>query len=201
MIIDPTTLDRRQRHQLLLSTVAPRPIAWVSTRGLDGSYNLAPFSYFQALCSTPPYLMISVGKREGSPKDTLRNIQDTSEYVVNLVPESLAEPMNLSAGEYDAHVDEFALGKLTPVVGEAVAAPRVAESPVSMEVKLHQLIPLPGSDYTAVIGEVVRWHVADGVLTPKGLIDIARLRPISRLAQDDYVTFGDVFSMSRPRVE
>lgn len=199
-IIDPEQLEPRQRHHLLLSSVAPRPIAWVSTRSRDGLNNLAPYSYFQALCGTPPYLMISMGKRKGGPKDTLQNIQDTGEFVVNLVPETLVSAMNTSAGEYAPDVDEFALAGVTPAPCQVVLVPRVAESPVSMEVRLHQLMPLPGSDYTLVIGQVVLWHLDSAVMTSEGYVDLERLRPVCRLSHDNYVTFGDVFSLQRPRL-
>ena len=200
MIIDPAVLDPRQRYRLLLSTVAPRPIAWVSTRSPDGSYNLAPFSFFQALSGTPPYVIISVGRRVGRPKDTLRIIQQTGEFVINMVTEAVAERMNLTSGEYGPDVDEFALAGVTPAPAEVVAAPRVAESPISMEARLTQLVTLPGTDYTPIIGEIVRWHVADGFLAPDGLLDLARLRPIARLARDEYVRFGEVFEMVRPKL-
>jgi flavin reductase (DIM6/NTAB) family NADH-FMN oxidoreductase RutF len=201
MIIDPSTLDPRLRYRLLLSTVAPRPIAWVSTRSEDGSHNLAPFSFFQALCGTPPLVMLSIGKRKGAPKDTLHNIQATGEFVINLVPEPLAEPMNLTSGEYGPEVNEFALAGLTPISASIVSAPRVAESPVNVECKLSQVIPLDGSDYSIVIGQVVMWHVVEGLLAPDGLIDVARIRPIARLARDEYVKFGEVFEMPRPVVK
>jgi flavin reductase (DIM6/NTAB) family NADH-FMN oxidoreductase RutF len=201
MIIDPTTLEARHRYRLLISTVAPRPIAWVSTRARDGSHNLAPFSFFQALCGTPPLVMISVGRRRGAPKDTLRNIQETGEFVINMVTEPLARPMNLTSGEYGPEVDEFAVAGLTPVPSDIVGAPRVGESPVNLEAKLSQVVPLDGSEYSIVIGQIVRWHIADGLLAPDGLIDIARIRPIARLARDEYVTFGEVFEMIRPVVQ
>lgn len=200
MIIDPATLERRQRYRLLTSTVTPRPIAWISTRGKDGSLNLAPFSFFQALCGTPPLIMLSIGQRQGRPKDTLRNIQETGEFVINIVTEALAEKMNLSSGEYTANVDEFALTGLTPAPSEVVCAPRVAESPINLECKLTQFVPLEGSDYSIVVGEILRWHVADGLLAPDGLVDTARLRPLGRLGRDEYVKFGGVFEMLRPKV-
>lgn len=200
MIIDPATLERRQRYRLLTSTVTPRPIAWISTRGKEGSLNLAPFSFFQALCGTPPLIMLSIGQRQGRPKDTLRNIQETGAFVINIVTEALAEKMNLSSGEYTADVDEFALTGLTPAPSEVVCAPRVAESPINLECKLTQFVPLAGSDYSIVVGEILRWHVADGLLAPDGLVDTARLRPLGRLGRDEYVRFGEVFEMLRPKV-
>ncbi len=200
MIIDPSTLSPRDCYRLLISTVAPRPVAWVSTRGADGSLNLAPFSFFQAVSGTPPLVVISVGQRAGASKDTLRNIEETGEFAINLVTEELAERMNLTSGDWPPTTSEFALTGLTPALCEVVAAPRVAESPVSLEAKLAQLVPLPGSTYTLVIGQIVRWHIAEGYLAPDGLVDIARVRPIARLARDEYVKFGEVFEMKRPKV-
>lgn len=199
MIIDPSTLGPRDCYRLLISTVAPRPVAWVSTRGVDGSFNLAPFSFFQAVSGAPPLVVISVGQRAGASKDTLRNIEDTGEFAINLVTEELAERMNLTSGDWPPTTSEFALTGLTPASCEVVAAPRVAESPVSLEAKLAQLIPLPDSTYTLVIGQIVRWHIAEGYLAPDGLVDIARVRPIARLARDEYVKFGEVFEMKRPK--
>jgi flavin reductase (DIM6/NTAB) family NADH-FMN oxidoreductase RutF len=200
MIINPSTLEPRQRYRLLISTVAPRPIAWISTRAADGSLNLAPFSFFQALTGTPPLVVVSIGKRKGAPKDTLHNIQETGEFVINTVTEELAQKMNLTSGDYEAATDEFKLAGLTPTPSEIVKAPRVAESPINMEARLFQLVPLNGSDYSLVIGEILCWHVAEGCLAPDGLVDIARIRPIARLARDEYTKFGEVFSMPRPKV-
>lgn len=198
MIIDPSAIDARLRYRLLISSVAPRPIAWISTRGRDGSINLAPFSFFQALSGTPPLVMVSIGQRKGAPKDTLRNIQDTGEFVINTITEALAPRMNLTSGEYGPEVDEFALAGLTAVASEVVAAPRVGESPLSLEARLTRVVPLDGSSYTVVIGEILRWHVDDALLTADGRVDIARIRPITRLAGDEYMAFGDVFAMPRP---
>lgn len=200
MIIHPSTLQPRDRYRLLLSTVAPRPIAWISTRAGDGSLNLAPFSFFQAVTGTPPLVVVSIGQRKGAPKDTLRNIQETGEFVINLVADELAEKMNLTSGEYESQVNEFEVAGLTPAPSEVVKAPRVAESPINMEARLFQFVPIAGSDYSLVIGEIVCWHVADGYLAPDGLVDIARVRPIARLARDEYTRFGEVFAMPRPKV-
>ena len=200
MIIDPSSLQPRDRYRLLISTIAPRPIAWISTRARDGSLNLAPFSFFQAVSGNPPLVVVSIGKRKGAPKDTLRNIQETGEFVINIVAEELAEKMNLTSGDWPAETSEFDVAGLTPAPSEAVKAPCVAESPINMEAKLVQLVSLAGSDYSLVIGEIVCWHVADGYLAPDGLVDIARVRPIARLARDEYTRFGEVFAMPRPKV-
>lgn len=198
--INPADLEPRLRYRLLISAVAPRPIAWVSSRSADGALNLAPFSFFQAVSGVPPLIVVSISRRAGAPKDTLQNIHETGEFVVNIVTEELAERMNLTSGDWPRATSEFDLAGLTPAPSEAVSAPRVAESPVSMEVKLKQLVPLEDSNYTLAVGEVVRWHVAEGCLAPDGLVDIARVRPIARLARDEYTKFGEVFEMVRPKV-
>lgn len=198
MIIDASTLEPRQRYRLLISTVTPRPIAWVSTRGLDGSDNLAPFSFFQALSGTPPYIMISVGQRKGAIKDTRRNIEAAGAFVVNMVSDELAEQMNMTSGEYTSDVDEFKVAGLTPVQADLVNVARVAECPVCMEVKYTQTMPLPNSEYAIILGEVLRWHIVDGLLAPDGLLDLPKIRPVARLARDQYTHFGEMFEMPRP---
>ena len=107
--ITPSELPPREASRLMLSIIAPRPIAWVSSMGADGSLNLAPFSFFTAVSANPPTVMIAVGARKGVPKDTLRNVQETSEFVIHIVDETLAEAMNLTSGEWEYGVNEFEL--------------------------------------------------------------------------------------------
>lgn len=197
-VIDPADLHPREAYRLLASVVIPRPIAWVSTRGADGSPNLAPFSFFNAVGGSPPTLAISVGARRGQPKDTLRNIQDTSEFVVNLVDESLAQAMNVSSGEYAHDVDEFSLAGLTPAASVAVGAPRVAEARVALEAVATQLVPVNDTHYTLILGRVVRFHLREGLLRPNGLVDAGYLQPLARLGGDEYATLGAVFELKRP---
>src|SRR4051794_41795388 len=130
MQFDPATMPERDVYKLVIGSIVPRPIAWTSTRSLDGSLNLAPFSYFMAVSSTPPILAVSVGYRKGNPKDTLHNAQATGEFVVNVVSEEVVEAMNLTSGNYESSVDEFALAGLTAAPGVKVAVPHVAEAPI-----------------------------------------------------------------------
>lgn len=197
-IIDPASLHPRDAYRLLTSVVIPRPIGWVSTIGSDGSRNLAPFSFFNGVGGQPPTIMVSIGQRQGQVKDSLRNIQETGEFVVNLVDESLAEAMNLSSGEYGYEVDEFAVAGLTPAPGQVVRAPRVAEAKVALEVKATQTVPVQDTHYTLVLGRVVRFHLQEGLLRPNGLVDAARLKPLARLGGDEYAPLGPVFEMQRP---
>jgi len=183
----------------MISVVVPRPIAWVSTVGADGTPNLAPFSFFNGVGGTPPTVMVSIGRREGRPKDTLRNVQETGEFVVNIVHEELSEPMNLTSGEWPYEINEFELAGLGAVPSVDVRPPRVAEAKVAMEAKLTQVVPVNGTGYTMILGRVVRYHIQDGLLRPNGLVDAALLRPIARLGGDEYITMGRVFSMVRPK--
>lgn len=196
----PDELPPRDAYRLLLSTVVPRPIAWVSTVGKDGTLNLAPFSFFNAVAGNPPTVMFSVGQRRGQTKDTLRNARETGEFVVNIVDESLAERMNQTSGEWHYEIDEFAMAGLTPAPSLAVRPPRVAAAAVAMEAKVTQIVPVEGSTSTMVLGRILRYHLREGLLRPNGLVDAALLRPIARLGGDEYITIGNVFSMTRPKV-
>lgn len=198
--IDPAQLQAPGAYRLLSSLVVPRPIAWVSTRGADGSVNLAPFSFFNAVGDQPPTVMVSIGRRRGAPKDTLRNIEATGEFVVNLVSEDLAEAMNLSSGDWAYGDSEFERAGLSMAPGDAVAAPRVAQARAALECRLSGLVPVPDTSYTMVLGQVVRFHVAEGVLRPNGTAEPTGLQAIGRLGGDEYVTLGPVFVMQRPVV-
>jgi len=197
MILDPSAVSPGDLYRFMISVVVPRPIAFVSTVGRDGRFNVAPFSYYNAITNRPPLLGISINRREGVPKDTLRNIEQTEEFVVNSVDEPLAAQMVLSSGEWPDDVDEFALTALTPVPSDLIKPPRVGESPVSLECRLHRLIEL-GSTFF-VVGEILRAHVRDSVLTD-GRVDIAKLRPLGRLGGDGYSVVRDVVHMPRPKV-
>lgn len=196
--IDPATLNRRDVARLLTSIVVPRPIGWVATISDDGVRNLAPFSYFNAVGNTPLTVMLSISQRNGQPKDTLRNIQATGEFVVNLADEFLAEQVMLTAGEYGAEVDEFTLAQLEAAPSLKIRPPRVAQAPAALEVKLRQVVPVEETDYTLVIGQVLYIHLRAGLLRPNGLVDAALMRPLLRLGSDEYATLGRVFALSRP---
>jgi len=197
MILDPSAVSPGDFYRFMISVVVPRPIAFVSTVSLDGRFNVAPFSYFNAITNRPPLLGISINRREGVPKDTLRNIEQTEEFVVNSVDEALGAQMVLSSGDWPEDVDEFALTALTPVPSDLIKPPRVGESPVSMECRLHRLIELGSTSF--VVGEILRAHVEDRVLTD-GRVDIAKLRPLGRLGGDGYSVVRDVIQMPRPKV-
>jgi flavin reductase (DIM6/NTAB) family NADH-FMN oxidoreductase RutF len=175
--------------------VAPRPIGWISTVSAAGIANLAPYSFFNAFAQDPHYVAFG----SGPPKDTLRNIEATGEFAVNLATWDLREQMNLSS----AHVttDEFELAKLDRAPCRFIKAPRVADSPVCLECRLFQIIPLPDDTGTAenhmVIGRVLGVHIADRFVK-EGRVDTVAMRPIARLGYSEYITVSEAWRLRRP---
>ena len=200
MKIDPTKLDRKAAHELLVGTALPRPIAFVSTIGERGVYNLAPFSFFIPMSVKPAIVGIGIGrKRDGAKKDTLVNIELTKDFVINLVTEALAEPMNQTAGEYPPEVDEFRVAGLNPTRADFVKSPLLAESPVNMECRLLQILEygkFPRIN-NFVIGEIIQVHVKDE-FWGDGEIQSSKLQAIGRMGGDQYCRTRDVFEMKRP---
>ncbi|MEX2143978.1 MAG: flavin reductase family protein [Anaerolineales bacterium] len=202
MEINPADIAGNALNRILLGSVVPRPIAWVSTINEQGQPNLAPFSFFNAVCTRPPTLLFCPGVRglDGASKDTLRNIRTGGEYVINVVTEATAEAMNKTATELPPEVNEFEFAGLTQAASIKVKPPRVAESPVNFECQLRQIVDigdgLPGSGWI-VIGEIVHLHVSDDVLLPDYKIDIGALQPVGRLAGYGYAHITDTFEMKR----
>jgi len=209
MIVKPSELSHSELYAIILNSVAPRPIAWVSTVDASGRHNLAPFSFFNAVCVDPPLLAFAPGLRppkepnanQGEAKDTLRNIRETKEFVVNVVTYDLAEAMNLTSGEYDPPVNEFELAKLAQEPSEIVRPSRVARSPVSFECKLYQILdfsPAPTSS-SLVIGQVVSIYV-DEAHMKNGKLDRDSLDLIGRMGGIQYTRTTQRFEMVRPKV-
>jgi flavin reductase (DIM6/NTAB) family NADH-FMN oxidoreductase RutF len=198
MRIDPRDLTPAAMYRFMIGVIVPRPIAFVSTVGAGGRLNVAPFSYFNAVTNRPPLVCFSVGAREGGIKDTLRNLRASRDFVVNIVDEPLLARAVQASGEWPEDVSEFELTGLTPVPSERVSAPRVAESPVSLECRLEREIAL--GEATLVVGEIVCAHVDERVLT-EGRVDIAKLKPAGRLGGDGYSIVREVLHLQRPRVE
>lgn len=189
---DPTDL-----YKLMIGSIVPRPIGWVSTIGNSGQANIAPFSFFNGVTFKPPTVCFSVIDRGKERKDTSRNVAEVPEFVVQIVSEEIAEQMNHTCGDFGAHIDEFAEAGLTPVPGTAVKVPWVREAKVAMECRLtHNLRIGPSTDH--IIGEVVYWHIADEVLIDKAKIDPDRLRAVGRMGGTTYSRTLDRFSIDRP---
>ena len=201
MIIDPTKQSIKDNHKLMIGSIVPRPIAFVSTKSTDGILNLAPFSYFNGVCSNPPTIMFAPARRgyDGLTKDTLNNIQDTNEFVVNIVSEDFVKPMVACATDYEKDVNEFEVSNLTPVDSLKVAPPLVKESKVSFECQLHTIVEIgkaePGAGFV-VIGTIVMFHVDDKVYKD-GRIDLKELNPVGRLAGNSYTRVFDNFNVIR----
>jgi flavin reductase (DIM6/NTAB) family NADH-FMN oxidoreductase RutF len=202
MEIDPHVIAPAALNRIITGTVVPRPIAWVSTIDISGKPNLAPFSFFNAVCYNPPTLLFCPGVRatDAGCKDTYFNIQATKEFVINIVTEELAEAMNVTATELAPEVNEFEIAGLTTAPSTRVRPPRVAESPVNFECTLNQIVEIgdgsPGSGWV-VIGNVVHVHVADRVLLPDHKINIQALKPLGRLAGFNYTRISDIFEIKR----
>jgi len=223
MDVTPSQLLHREFYNILISAVGPRPIAWVSSLSAAGQPNLAPFSFFNAVCAKPPLLAFAPGMRSpkkaraaanevagapagqtptGQAKDTLRNIRETGEFVINIVTFELAEAMNLTSGDYDASINEFELAKVASAASSVVRPRRVAESPVSFECKLYQILdfnPAPEGG-SLVIGEIVSVHIDERNLK-EGRLDRNSLDLIGRLGGMQYTRTTERFEMVRPKVE
>lgn len=197
MILDPGTTAPNDVYRFLISAVVPRPIAFVSTRAADGSTNLAPFSYFVPISSDPPLVGIAINDRVGDPKDTLRNIRETGEFVINVVNEPLLEAMVKTSGDWPRGTSEFDVAGLTAAPSGRVVPPSVAESPLQIECRLYREIALGSSLF--VVGEVVLAHVRDEVTTD-GHVDATKLRAVGRLGGEFYSPTREVIKVRRPRV-
>jgi flavin reductase (DIM6/NTAB) family NADH-FMN oxidoreductase RutF len=201
VIVNPGEEKPQDIYKLMVGAIVPRPIAFVSTVNAQGVPNLAPYSFFNGVCANPPVVCFSTTVRlsDGQRKDTLRNIEATGEFVVNVVSEEFAAQMNACSADFPPEVNEFEISGLTPVPSDLVKPPRVGESHIQMECRLLQVVhvsskPLGGS---LVLGEVLRFHVDDG-LCQGFRIDPERLRAIGRMGGPVYTRTRDRFDMPRP---
>lgn len=202
MFYNTSSNDHNLPHDPFKACVAPRPIGWISTLSAVGVANIAPYSFFNGVASSPPQVMYSTnGAQPHGPKDTLDNIRHSGEFVVNVATWDLREAMNITSIAARPEEDEFALAGLTPLPSQLVKAPRIGQSPINMECKLLHIIELASNDVgqpnTMVIGQVVGIHIDESVLTD-GMIDNTKLKLISRLGYKDYACVDKVFSMARP---
>jgi flavin reductase (DIM6/NTAB) family NADH-FMN oxidoreductase RutF len=188
---DMQDLDGVDRYKLMTGLIVPRPIGWVGSVAADGTKNLAPYSYFNAVAATPPTVIFSTGRPQGRIKDSLANVIATGEFTLSIVDEDLTDAMHASSATYPPEVDEFAEVQLTAAWGEVVAAPFVAEARAALECRVNQIVDLgdPASA-SVVFGDVLRIHVADEVLDGTR-INHRKLRAVGRIAGTTYVTTAD----------
>lgn len=204
MFFDFDTLAAHDRYKLLVSTVFPRPIAWVVTQDLQGRLNAAPYSFFNAFAQEPPIVCIGIGGRgPGDAKDTGNNIRTTGEFVVNLVSEELAEQMNITAIDFGAEVDELHEARLETVPSTKVKPPRIAGSPVALECERFSTLEL-ANDRALVLGRVVAMHIKDDAVMNRErcYIDSPKLNLVGRMhGAGWYTRTRDSFEMPRIKVE
>jgi flavin reductase (DIM6/NTAB) family NADH-FMN oxidoreductase RutF len=208
--LNPEDYQPRQVYKLMAGIIVPRPIALVATMSREGVANLAPFSFYSGVGSNPPTVLFCPALRSTEPaeagqhldlrKDTLRNVEDTGEFVINVVSEEMAMAVNLSSTEVPPEVDEFPLSGLTPVPSEAVRPPRVAESRAQMECKLLQVIYTGHAPRSGVIvlGQIVRFHIREN-LVENLRVDQAGLNAVGRMAGHTWVRTRDRFEMILPK--
>ncbi|MEZ6109406.1 MAG: flavin reductase family protein [Pirellulaceae bacterium] len=201
MLIDPQTTRGADLYQYMVRLIGPRPIAWISTRSVEGVSNLAPYSFFNGVTSRPPSLVFSsVCKPDGGLKDSLTNIVATGEFVVNVVPYSLAESMVATSRDWEAEIDEFEMCGIEATPSALVAPLRVARSPAAFECRLMQVVEVgsgPGAA-SLVIGEIVAIAIDDSVLGADNFPDPAALDLIGRMGGNTYARTTDRFDLERP---
>ncbi|QGZ30858.1 flavin reductase family protein [Stutzerimonas stutzeri] len=200
MQLDFSRLTPADAYRWLTSTVTPRPIAWVSTRSREGISNLAPFSFFQVISSDPPTLLINVGLKDGAPKDTARNAEETGELVVQLVGAGQAHAMNASAAVLPHGHSEFEHCAIASEPASLVDVARVKGAPIAFECRVAQIQPYPlaSPNCYLIFAEVLLAHIDDAVLDARGRIDPARLDLVGRLGGISYAYTRERFEMVRP---
>jgi len=187
-------------HNPFNALVTPRPIGWISSRGADGSDNLAPYSFFNAVAYVPPQVMFaSTGSKpdRDNTKDSVASIRETGVFCVNVVEEAMLDAMNITSGNWPRTEAEFDRAKLTREACLEIDCARVQGAPAALECRVTQIITLPGKANTVVFGEVVGIHLRDDCLN-EGIFDITRFRPVARLGYRDYTVVRDTFTLSRP---
>lgn len=197
MELDPAVLPARDAYRLMISCVAPRPIAFVTTLGRDGTSNLAPFSFFNGVSSDPPVVSIAVAtKKDGSKKDTWANIEETGEYVINTVTPELMDAVIVGARELPRGVSELDLSKEPTLPSSRVKPPRLARSPVSLECALLKIVEV--EETALILGRVLLYHVKDEVYRD-GRVDPRLSVFVGRMGDDLYCRATDLFERKRDK--
>jgi len=201
IVIDPERQSAQDNYKLLIGSIIPRPIALVTTLSANGVLNAAPFSFFNIVSSNPPMVSLSVQRKNGIQKDTARNAVAQGAFVVHIADETYVEAMNATAAQVASDISEVELAGLTAVASDRIKVPGVLEASIRMECVLEQALPLGGTEDSPacdlLIGRVVRFHIADS-LYENGRIDPDGLKPVSRLAGQDYAKLGERFTLVRP---
>jgi flavin reductase (DIM6/NTAB) family NADH-FMN oxidoreductase RutF len=197
MEIDATTLSEEAAYKLMIGSVVPRPIAWLTTISPDGVVNAAPFSAYTMICIRPPTVLVNCARRDGASKDTARNAEASGDFVLNVVSEDLAGVMHQTSAAYPAGVSETDALGIAVAPSRLVRPPRIAAAPISLECRLRQILEIGHDHDQNLIGEVVMFHIADAIYAG-GKIDQAKLRPLARLGGPLYAKLGEFISMPVP---
>jgi len=199
--IDPTVQTERENYKLLIGSIIPRPIAFVTTMSNEGILNGAPFSYFNIVSSNPPMISLSLQRSQGKQKDTARNIIELREFVVHIVDEQNVNKINETAASLAPDQSEIEKAQLTPIKSTKITVPGVKEAKIRMECLLEHSIEMGGKDSHGcdlIIGKIVQFHIQDDLYN-KGRIDPIGLAAVSRLAGNNYAKIGEIFSIERPK--
>ncbi len=201
-LFDFTTLDPRSCYKLLIGAVVPRPIAWVTTRSVEGVVNAAPYSFFNCVSSDPPLLVLGVENRASTSfKDTAWNIRTTEEFTVNIVDDANMDAMNITATAFPPEVDELAMAGLTALPGQMVGCPRIAEAPVAFECRRHTTLNV-GKSREIVLGLVLAAHIREDIVDPERFhVDPVGLDAIGRMGGHGYARTRDYFDLPTLSVE
>lgn len=199
--IDPAQLSERENYKFLTGSIIPRPVAFVTTISGTGILNAAPFSYFNIVSSNPPMISLSIQRQDGKMKDTARNAEAKSAFVIHISDESYVEEINKTAKPLAPEESEISLTRLTPISSEKIDVPAIQEAKIRLECVLEQKITLgqteKGPSCDLLIGRIVQYHIREE-LYEHGRIDAKGLAPVSRLAGNSYATLGKLFELERP---
>ncbi|WP_428910487.1 flavin reductase family protein [Niallia sp. Krafla_26] len=199
--IDPAQNAERENYKLLIGSIIPRPIAFVTSMSKDGVLNGAPFSYFNIVSSNPPMVSVSIQRSTGKQKDTARNILESKEFVIHIVDNLNVDAINQTAASLPPDQSEIELAKLTPVPSTKVSVPGIKEAKIRFECQLEHSVELGGVDSPGcdlIIGKIVQFHIEDSIYE-NGRIDPVGLGAVSRLAGTNYAKIGEIFSIARPK--
>ncbi|GMA60114.1 flavin reductase family protein [Alicyclobacillus fastidiosus] len=200
LALNPDEMSPRDNYKFLIGSIIPRPVAFVTTKAEDGTLNAAPFSYFNIVSATPPMISVSVQRQNGVQKDTARNASFSKQFVVHICDEENVEKVNATAASLRPNESEIERVGLTPVVSTVVDVPGVREAKIRMECVLEHALALGGSTPSCdlLIGRIVQYHVEES-LYEGGRVNPHGLNPVARLAGNDYVTLGNIFTIARPK--
>jgi flavin reductase (DIM6/NTAB) family NADH-FMN oxidoreductase RutF len=195
---DPAAMQPTDVYKIVAGCIVPRPIGFISTVSSSGINNAAPFSFFNAISHMPPMVCVSISQiyKANRRKDTLTNVLETGEFVVNIVDETIVQAQDFCSGSHPPEFDEIKGAGLTAAASRTVCAPRIEESPVNFECRLVEAIALPESRYTLVIGRVVRMHLRRDLILPSGRIDVAKLCAVGRMTGNTYTRTNSIFSLT-----